>query len=94
MRPLGPSVTLTALLRISTPRSNRSRASDTGLGAWTKADRDLVATDLVVWYNFGQTHIPRVEDWPVMPATSVSFMLKPDGFFNANPALDVPAPPR
>jgi primary-amine oxidase len=66
---------------------------DTGLGAWTKADRNLNATDVVVWYNFGQTHIPRIEDWPVMPVTSVGFMLKPDGFFNANPALDVPAPP-
>ena len=49
---------------------------------------------MVVWYNFGQTHIPRVEDWPVMPVTSVGFMLKPDGFFNANPALDVPPPPK
>ena len=68
--------------------------ADTGLGAWTKADRDLAATDVVVWYNFGQTHIPRVEDWPVMPVTSVGFMLKPDGFFNANPALDVPPPSR
>jgi primary-amine oxidase len=67
--------------------------SDTGLGAWTKADRGLDATDLVVWYNFGQTHIPRIEYWPVMPVTSVGFMLKPDGFFDANPALDV-APPR
>ena len=65
---------------------------DTGLGAWTKADRDLNATDVVVWYNFGQTHIPRIEDWPVMPVTSVGFVLKPDGFFNTNPALDV-APP-
>ena len=67
---------------------------EAGLGAWTKADRAIGATDLVVWYNFGQTHIPRVEDWPVMPATSVGFWLKPDGFFDANPALDVPPPPR
>ena len=28
LRPFGPSVTLTALLRISTPRSSRSRASE------------------------------------------------------------------
>src|SRR5580692_11777219 len=28
LRPLGPSVTLTALARVSTPRSRRSRASD------------------------------------------------------------------
>ncbi|WZO96540.1 primary-amine oxidase [Isosphaeraceae bacterium EP7] len=65
---------------------------DSGLGKWTKADRNVAATDLVVWYNFGQTHIPRIEDWPVMPVTSVGFQLKPDGFFDANPALDAPAP--
>ena len=28
LRPFGPSVTLTALLRVSTPRSIRSRASE------------------------------------------------------------------
>ena len=38
-----------------------------GLPRWTKADRDLSDRDLVVWYTFGQTHIPRLEDWPVMP---------------------------
>ena len=42
-------------------------------------------TDLVVWYTFGQTHIPRLEDWPVMPVTSVGFLLRPDGFFDAQP---------
>jgi primary-amine oxidase len=64
-----------------------------GLPKWTSRDRNLAATDLVVWYTFGQTHIPRVEDWPVMPVTSVGFLLRPDGFFDANPALDLPAPP-
>ncbi len=63
-----------------------------GLPKWTKADRDLNARDLVVWYTFGQTHIPRVEDWPVMPVVSVGFYLRPDGFFDRNPALDLPAP--
>jgi primary-amine oxidase len=63
-----------------------------GLPRWTKADRNIAATDLVVWYTFGQTHIPRVEDWPVMPVTSVGFLLRPDGFFDANPALDLPPP--
>ena len=38
-----------------------------GLPRWTTADRDLTDRDLVVWYTFGQTHIPRLEDWPVMP---------------------------
>jgi primary-amine oxidase len=62
-----------------------------GLPRWVKADRDLSATDLVVWYTFGQTHIPRIEDWPVMPVSSIGFMLRPDGFFEGNPALDLPA---
>ncbi len=64
-----------------------------GLPRWTEADRNIAATDLVIWYTFGQTHIPRVEDWPVMPVSSIGFLLRPDGFFDANPALDLPAPP-
>lgn len=39
---------------------------------------------------FGLTHNPRVEDFPVMPMEKISVMLKPDGFFTKNPALDVP----
>jgi primary-amine oxidase len=63
-----------------------------GLPRWMKADRDIADRDLVVWYTFGGTHIPRLEDWPVMPVVSVGFMLRPDGFFDRNPALDLPAP--
>jgi primary-amine oxidase len=63
-----------------------------GLPTWTKADQDLVDRDLVLWYTFGQTHVPRLEDWPVMPVSSVGFMLRPDGFFDRNPALDLPSP--
>jgi primary-amine oxidase len=37
-------------------------------------------------------HVPRPEDWPVMPACSLGFRLKPDGFFTRNPALDLPPP--
>ena len=54
-----------------------------GLPKWTAADRSLVNTDLVVWYVFGHNHVPRLEDWPVMPVASLGFMLKPDGFFEA-----------
>ena len=61
-----------------------------GLPEWTKADRDINGQDLVVWYTFGMTHIPRPEDWPVMPAYQVGFKLVPVGFFARNPALDVP----
>jgi primary-amine oxidase len=34
--------------------------------------------------------VPRPEDWPVMPVATIGFMLKPVGFFERNPALDVP----
>jgi primary-amine oxidase len=37
------------------------------------------------------THIPRAEDWPVMPTEVVGFHLLPVNFFDKNPALDVPA---
>ncbi|MCW2582659.1 MAG: Histamine oxidase, partial [Klenkia sp.] len=36
-------------------------------------------------------HFPRPEDWPVMPTDYAGFVLKPVGFFDANPALGVPA---
>lgn len=67
------------------------RPGGDGLPVWTKANREIADTDLVVWYTFGHTHIPRPEDWPVMPAHRIGFMLKPDGFFHSNPALDLPA---
>jgi primary-amine oxidase len=63
---------------------------DTGLPVWTEADRSISNTDVVLWYVFGIHHITRPEDWPVMPADVVSFWLKPFGFFDRNPALDVP----
>ncbi|WP_250323922.1 primary-amine oxidase [Williamsia sp. CHRR-6] len=64
-------------------------ATDTGIGAWTKANRPIENTDVVLWYVFGIHHITRPEDWPVMPSDTVSFWLKPFGFFDRNPALDV-----
>ncbi|OAP22903.1 MULTISPECIES: primary-amine oxidase [Amycolatopsis] len=63
-----------------------------GLPEYAKADRPLDNTDVVVWYTFGDHHVVRPEDWPVMPVTTVGFQLKPFGFFDGNPALDVPAP--
>lgn len=41
-------------------------------------------------YVFGITHVPRLEDWPVMPVEHIGFMLQPHGFFNCSPAVDVP----
>ena len=61
-----------------------------GLPAWVQADREIDGEDLVVWHTFGTTHFPRAEDWPVMPVDYTGFTLKPVGFFDRNPALDVP----
>jgi primary-amine oxidase len=46
--------------------------------------------DIVVWYTFGHHHVPRPEEWPVMPTAHIGFALKPVGFFDRNPALDLP----
>ena len=61
-----------------------------GLPAWTAADRPLENTDLVLWHTFTAHHVVRPEDWPVMPVTTVGFKLRADGFFDGNPALDLP----
>jgi primary-amine oxidase len=67
-------------------------AGGAGLPEWTQSNRPIENTDLVVWYTMNAHHVPRVEDWPVMPVTRIGFALKPSGFFDRNPALDVPAP--
>jgi primary-amine oxidase len=64
-------------------------AGGAGLPAWTQRDRPLVDTDVVLWHTFGVTHLPRPEDWPVMPVEYTGFTLVPFGFFDRNPALDV-----
>jgi primary-amine oxidase len=65
-------------------------AGGDGLPLWTAADRSLTNTEIVAWHTFGVTHVPRPEDWPVMPVEYCGFHLVPMGFFSANPALDVP----
>ncbi|TML96721.1 MAG: hypothetical protein E6G10_26305 [Actinobacteria bacterium] len=65
-------------------------AHDTGLATWTTRDRPIENTDVVLWYVFGIQHVTRPEDWPIMPVDTVSFWLKPAGFFDRNPTLDVP----
>jgi len=61
-----------------------------GLQAWASNNEPLSNQDVVVWYTMGVTHIPRPEEWPVMPVTHVGFKMIPAGFFARNPALDVP----
>ena len=63
---------------------NQSRA-DAGLPEWTRADRSIADTDIVLWHVFGIHHITRPEDWPVMPVDIVSFSLKPVGLLRPQP---------
>jgi primary-amine oxidase len=70
---------------------NQAEGGD-GLPRWTAADRSLLDEDVVLWYVFGAHHFPRLEDWPVMPVVACGFQLRPVGFFDRNPALDVPPP--
>jgi primary-amine oxidase len=72
---------------------NQSGGGD-GLIRWTEQDRPLENTDVVLWYTMGHTHLPRPEDYPVMPAAYIGFLLKPSGFFALNPANDLPPSPK
>jgi primary-amine oxidase len=62
-----------------------------GLPSYVSGDRAIDGEDIVLWHTFGLTHFPRLEDWPIMPVDYAGFTLKPHGFFDRNPTLDVPA---
>jgi primary-amine oxidase len=64
-----------------------------GLPQFIADDAPLENTDVVLWYTVGAHHVVRPEDWPVMPCAYTGFHLKPVGFFDGNPALDVPPSP-
>jgi primary-amine oxidase len=58
-----------------------------GLPKWTSANRAIEDTDVVVWYTLGVTHVPRPEEWPLMPVHRADFKLVPAGFFDRNPVM-------
>jgi primary-amine oxidase len=64
-----------------------------GLPNWTKANRKVDNTEIALWYVFAHNHVPRPEDWPVMPVAMLGFQFRPDGFFEQSAAMDVPPPP-
>ncbi|MGC9933823.1 primary-amine oxidase [Priestia aryabhattai] len=70
---------------------NQHKGGD-GLTKYAQANRNIENEDIVVWYTMGHHHITRTEDWPVMPTAYINFQLKPVGFFDRNPALDLPRP--
>ncbi|WP_243657655.1 primary-amine oxidase [Parafrankia sp. BMG5.11] len=76
--------------RYAAGRYPNQNAGNEGLPQYAAADRPVADTDIVVWYSFGAHHVVRPEDWPVMPVSRIGFELRPDGFFDGNPALDLP----
>jgi primary-amine oxidase len=58
-----------------------------GLPRWINKNQSIVNENVVLWYTLGVTHLPRVEERPIMPVSRVGFRLVPDGFFNGNPTL-------
>jgi len=68
----------------------QSEPENQGLPTWTAADRPIADTDIVVWHVFGLTHAARPEDFPVMPTEYARCTWVPFGFFDRNPALDIP----
>ncbi|KLO90872.1 peroxisomal amine oxidase (copper-containing) [Fusarium fujikuroi] len=70
--------------------TNQSRG-DAGVRTWAQRNESLTPeSDIVLWVQFGINHIPRIEDFPVMPVEILKVHLKPVNFFTKNPALDVP----
>ncbi|KAF8530017.1 copper amine oxidase [Hysterangium stoloniferum] len=65
-------------------------APEDSVEGWTQTEESIENEDIVLFLTLGVNHIPRPEDWPVMPVEQVRLTLKPVHFFDANPSLDVP----
>ena len=72
---------------------NQNPGAD-GIGSWIEDDKNIDGEQISLWHTFALTHFPRTEDWPMMPVDTVGFTLRPEGFFDRSPVLDVPAPAR
>ncbi|RDW79092.1 Amine oxidase [Aspergillus mulundensis] len=69
--------------------TNQSQGG-TGIKTWVARQDRVEDEDIVVWVQFGINHVPRIEDFPVMPVEILTVSLKPVNFFTRNPAIDVP----
>ncbi|KAL8277071.1 hypothetical protein RQP46_010499 [Phenoliferia psychrophenolica] len=61
-----------------------------GCRTWAARERPVGAGEGVVWFTLGFTHATKSEDWPIMSSEVFRMHFKPTGFFDYNPALDMP----
>jgi primary-amine oxidase len=62
-------------------------ADSEGVATWSLKDQSIIDQDVVLWYTFAVTHLPRPEDWPVMTPYTAGFRLVPVGFWGGNPTV-------
>ena len=77
--------------RYATGNYPNQHAGGDGLPRYVQQNRSIENEDVVVWHTFGHSHVCKPEDFPIMPVEYAGFMLKPNNFFVANPAMDLPA---
>lgn len=63
---------------------------DDSVCKWVQSKGNVENEDILLYLTIGTTHIPRPEDWPVMPVENLSVTFKPNSFFKVNPSMDVP----
>ena len=61
------------------------------LDVWSRGNRSILDTDLVLWYTCGFHHVTAQENMPVLTTFwGAEFDLMPTNSFPHNPALDLP----
>ncbi|KAF5383968.1 hypothetical protein D9757_006915 [Collybiopsis confluens] len=59
------------------------------IASWVAGGLPVKDEDILVFLTVGTTHIPRPEDWPVMPVEHLNIAIKPNSFFAKNASMDV-----
>lgn len=60
---------------------------DGGLPAYVAQKRNINNDDLVLWYTMGFRHVPRPEDYPILPTYWHEVTLRPAFFFDKDPSM-------